>query len=635
MRSKKIFLIMMTVGLMLLSVTGCKKENAVVENNPNTLTITTSNRNMERLFDAMKREFPDIDFQIEQIYSANQSEYLRQTLITDTTSDIFMSTQKAMQADATEHLLDLSGYDFVSSYDRAILNTYAVDGQIYQLPGPVTARCIAYNKTLFEQNGWNVPQSFAELVELCKRIRRERDDISPIYMSLGGLGYGFTLVTTLSQAGYLATPDGEVWEKEFLAGNASIADGWGEGLTMVAELIDAGAFSDNMQKYVGVWDAQVCGMEFAEGNAAMFFVWGGQEALLTMFENNTAYEYGLFPFYGIEDGQKMVATLPSVIWGLPKRLAEKGNEKKLENALRVLEWFSTTEAQELMKLPITDANGEEISSNAEILTLNESGEEDTTSKYFKEMWELASNGNKMPMIYSGYEYVIINAGQIVQDAILAGSSEGMIEKFVETVDRDYQAYLQEDNDTAFCTVSESFTREETAQLLVNVMNTCGYADFAMLSITGRAAKGVYNKHGSAVRLLAGKIMNDNYNMVLGEDSTKPLQVLTLTGAQVRELLSKGKTQVSIYDTEVSAQYEYYFAGLEVTYDKKGECTSVKCNGAELAEDATYKVLFSYGDYDTDTEANGCPVDREMTFNDMWLQYVKNCSSITKPEVLRK
>jgi len=620
------------VLLVCMLFSGCSRaKDAGTEDDGNTLTITLGVRNnLEHFIEGIQAQFPDIHFVIEPTFCANPTESLRQMLLNDETSDIFYFSQKLENEDAPEHLLDLSSYDFIHNFDRAILNSYTIDGRIYQIPGPVVLRCMAYNKTLFEEHGWKKPENHAELVALCRQIRAETDDITPIAMSFGNVGYPFTFVTTLSQAGFLGTPDGEAWEQEFRAGNASIAEGWGEGLEMVAELIDAKAF--NPEPYIGVWDAEACQMEFAQGKAAMFALWGGQESILNMAEQSE-YEYAFFPFYGMEDGENVIGALSSFAWGLPKRLAEPGNEEKLENALRVMEWFATPEGQELMKAVVRDQQGNEVLSTAEVSTLNVAGGTVNSSPYFEELWGLAERGNKMPMVYSGYESVMINAGTIIQDAIRVGSSEGMIENFVSTVDADYQAYLAGSGSGTLGEVRGDLFQTETAQLMAHVLYTSGLGDFALITSNGRAGKGIYNQEGAGPRLLHGRITTLNYNIALG--GTEALQTLTLTGEQVKTLLAGGKRITSDFDETQSARFPYYWSGIDVELARDGSVVSVRLNGSELDDNRVYTVVFSSGDYSDEIAKVGHPVDSGIMLEKLWWYYIRNNTPISAPEVLRK
>ena len=70
---------------------------------------------------------------------------------------------------------DLSTNPVVESFEADALNRVAVDGRVYFLPAPSEINCIIYNKTLFEQYGWEVPSTFDEFVALCLKITEDTD----------------------------------------------------------------------------------------------------------------------------------------------------------------------------------------------------------------------------------------------------------------------------------------------------------------------------------------------------------------------------------------------------------------------------------------------------------------------------
>ncbi len=62
---------------------------------------------------------------------------------------------------------DYSDYGFV----EGSLSGFSKDGKLYGLARNTDVMGFFYNKALFDLNGWSVPKTFAELVELCGKIR--------------------------------------------------------------------------------------------------------------------------------------------------------------------------------------------------------------------------------------------------------------------------------------------------------------------------------------------------------------------------------------------------------------------------------------------------------------------------------
>ncbi len=604
--------------LMVLSVFGgcgtAKKEDQ------NTLTLLWSRGVPEKFINGLVEQFPEIDFELEFYQGENFTEYARQALIHGEGSDIFSYSLALSGADAEKYLVDLSGYTFLGNFDNAILDSVARNGRIYQIPGPVTSRAILYNKTLFDMYGWKAPTTFNELLALVKQIRKDAPDITPLAMPMPATGYPFTIVTSLAQCGFLSTPEGADWEERYFRGEASVAEGFAEGFTMVEQLIDANAFDG--EKYTSTW--HVISGDPCERKAAMSISLGGTQPILPLLEKTATQEaYGtyctddfdLLPFFGLKDGQEGLSIALSTTWGINKKLEEKGNEKKLENALKVMEWMSTAEAQLLLQ---TD--------NGQIPTIKDL-ENTNIHPEVQKLWELNENGKKSVYLYSGYEDIIVEAGTIVMEAILADSSEGMREKFIATSDEIHAKALAGQSSTkVYGQIEENLTEEETIRLeFAAVMEQCD-ADFALATYRG-ISNSVINNKGVGGRLFAGDVVELWISTII-QAYNETIMTVELTGAEVKELLKNGKTIVGT-DTEATFMYTAY--GLEIK-EKDGVISSVKFNGNELEDSTTYTVAFHQGDYeDAFKEAHNI-VNTEIGIDKAIMEYITKYSPINAKKI---
>lgn len=107
------------------------------------------------------------------------------------------------------YLSDLSALSFNSNYDAGAMALTAVDGVNYGYLNCVSAIPVMYNKAVFEENGWAVPQTYDELVELVNASRAA---------GYGGIAY----------CG--ATVAGEWMAKIVMTDNLG-SDGYGEWMT--------------------------------------------------------------------------------------------------------------------------------------------------------------------------------------------------------------------------------------------------------------------------------------------------------------------------------------------------------------------------------------------------------------------
>lgn len=77
---------------------------------------------------------------------------------------------------------DYADYQFIAGS----LEGFKKDGKLYGLPRNTDIMLIYYNQKMFEDNGWNVPATYSELMELCDKIKAE--GITPIALD-GGDGW--------------------------------------------------------------------------------------------------------------------------------------------------------------------------------------------------------------------------------------------------------------------------------------------------------------------------------------------------------------------------------------------------------------------------------------------------------------
>lgn len=601
---KKILAAILAVAMILGIASGCAPKN----DDDNTISITI-NRNILGFEKVLVEKFPDINFNFEYYFGKNTSEYLTQQLMNDDSGDIIMSTLKFSDDLQKEHLLDLSGYEFTGCYDINTLNMFSIDGAVYMLPGPLMLRSMAYNKTMFEENGWSVPTNHDELVALVKEIRAE-SDVTPITFSGELAGFYFTTMTTLAQSGFLSTPDGYDWEKRYLAGEASSAEGFGEGIALLQELIYAGAY--DIDEDDGHSDPETVNKFVNEKRAAMMAVWANQAKLGAAVAESDD-EFGLFPFYGKEDGSSFLGTNCSVHFAINKHLGEDGNEKKLENAIRILEFISSEEGMNHLVTGETDVIPLKGVESAQI------------SPMYQEIWNLNLNGQKAFMLYAGYEDIIIQTGEFIREAMRNRTS---LDGITEMMDEIHKTALAKPEEVGYGVLTEDLDWRQTAQLQANILDDAGAGDFALLSLSGYK-NGIANITGSWGKLYKGTLGVNTKNMVI--PNRTGFELLTLTGAKIKEIIASGKVMED--ENGNTASFEYFWSGIDVEFEGD-KIISVKLDGVELDDNETYKVDFPQGDYSAEIAEIGNPTLAKATYESVFIAYFKNNSPVEPPVMVK-
>ncbi len=622
---KRIISIVVSFTMFLVSLSGCEMSTNTISNQ-DVLTIWSGADSMAVVVRAIQEKFPDIKLDVQYYAGGNTSQFLKNELVSGNGPDLFLSTRKVSDDIAKQYLVDLSGFDFMGNVDSSILASLDVDGGIYQLPGTVNSRMFIVNKTLFEENNWKVPENFDELVDVCKQIRSEQPDIIPI-----GMGYATNALPLLSmscfaQAGFLSTLEGIRWQSDYFAGKNSIQDGFEEGIQMFGRLIDADAFQ--YEGYENQWNAS--SYAFANRHIAMGIVLGSFEDFVSILDKNVEPDEGLgpyrnddfevIPFFGAKAGSKNAVMALGNTFGMNKRLEEKGNEKKLKNALKIFDYLTSTEGQLAMKV-----------SSSQIV-ISRDGKKDIP-EYLQSTWSAEAGTIKSIALYSGYEDVMMEGGKVIIDAITAKSADGLLENFVNTCDEIHLASLSGANDvSAYGEMGEDLDTEQTAQLMRNIVQAQGLADFTLATHNACDSKGyMATIHGFGGKFYKGKVNEDTANIALGDLATTIVTV-ALTGAEVKTLLNDGITITTAGEEVVNAPYGW--SGIDVTLNDEGKVESVKFNGKELEDHSTYVVAFPNQNFTEEFAKNHEIKDSNIRISSIIEPYFKANTPIMAPEVYR-
>lgn len=584
---KNIIKIIATVLILCIFVgiqTGCSISKKIKDDN--TLTLTMMSSSVPQILGALREKFPDIKFIVNEYAGCNFSCYQKEQLVRGEAGDIFFYTTFYNSNDASTYLVDLSGYPFLANYDKAILSFLDVEGAIYQIPGPITVRYIAVNKTLFEEKGWKIPTNFDEMVAVCKQIRKEAPEIAPLGLGMTSMGYIFTPVTSYAQMGYLDTTEGKITEQNYRLGTASFGDAFGEGLDMVCELIDAGAFMP--EKFTNNWD--VSPKQMGDREAAMCYIMGSSALHTQLFsgqaKGNPDYgehsddDFVVLPLFGRNAKNKGLILGASNTWGISKYLEEKGNEKKLKNALRVLEYVSSEEGQLAIR------------SNPAAIPAIKDLKSDDVPEFMRNLWNDSTNSIKSFFIYTGYEHMIIDTAKLLSDAMYTGSTKGLKEEFIRIADQaNYEFLHQQTLSSSYGHLEDNFSVEDTRRVSCEAFRATAETEIAIAS-EGGIKNGISNNNGLAGKLFKGDILNESLTIIVANKNTNVVSVF-MTGKEIREMLENGKVIMNADD--VTEAFTYWASGANVSR-KNGRVTGIKLNGKTLDDTSTYKVAMLNGDY---------------------------------------
>ena len=236
------------------------------------LSILVSAGWMDNRYDATIERFEDtygVTVDLQTIPADQYSDLLQSKLATDSCADIFWIQSNPFAIESTivdpeKYCIDFTGASWEDFMPEARKTSCVYNDKLYglQIWHNSPEYVMVYNKTLFEENGWEIPSTYAELKDLCAKIAEQ--GITPWFMP-GADGWQHQLAFFQIGGVYEeATPglyDALNTNQATFADNEKML----EVLNEFKELSDAGYFGED---WIGT-DSTNLGNEFGDRNIAM------------------------------------------------------------------------------------------------------------------------------------------------------------------------------------------------------------------------------------------------------------------------------------------------------------------------------------------------------------------------------
>lgn len=164
---------------------------------------------------------------------------------------------------------DYADYGFI----EGSLNGFTYDGKLYGLPRNTDVAVFYYNQKMFEDNGWEVPQTYDELLALADDINAA--GITPVAMDGGD---GWPMAVYLSDLLYKISGDdySDIVSKAVSSGDFSAPE-LEQATQLLKDAADAKLFQNG-------YDSQDYGTAmnlFTNGQAAMFYMGSWETSMAT------------------------------------------------------------------------------------------------------------------------------------------------------------------------------------------------------------------------------------------------------------------------------------------------------------------------------------------------------------------
>lgn len=220
---------------------------------------------------------------------------------------------------------DYADYGFVSGS----LDGFMKDGKLYGLPRNTDVAGFYYNQKMFEDNGWEIPATYDELLELAGTINEA--GIIPLAMDGGD---GWPMAVYLSDILFKLTGDyADIVSSAVATGDFS-DPAFAQATEILKETADAGLFQNG-------YDSQDYGTAmnlFTNGQAAMFYMgsWEASMALNEDIPEEIRTNIRVFTMPVIEDGKGTATDIAA--WNGGGYAVSENSEVK-EEAIKFLNYM--------------------------------------------------------------------------------------------------------------------------------------------------------------------------------------------------------------------------------------------------------------------------------------------------------
>ena len=357
-----------------ISLSGCGEKNTksgltsgTAENEILTLAPVDQNKelvtihfeyglnNAGALEQTIEKQFPNVDVVMVHDGGNDSTSLLEGNLREGTACDlIFSRVIQKLTGEPQDYFFDLSGEEFVNNFHLTSLDTcIQPDGGLYYLPGPSNLYGIIYDKTVMEENGWEVPTSYTEFVELIQTIDHsgltviEKLDgetkevpVRAIRPSMKFFdSFRIQLYPFVYQQIFAGQHNVE-WIVGFQNGEASLI-GHAEPLAeMMKKLVADGVLRLDDWDYMPRYRLPM----LAESHSTVM-IYGPLSVMTENTIKNSDHEYAVMPiFAGDEPGSDYLYSIPNYFMAVSKASAEVSPERE-QLLLDIMGYINAKEAQ--------------------------------------------------------------------------------------------------------------------------------------------------------------------------------------------------------------------------------------------------------------------------------------------------
>lgn len=271
------------------------------EQEPVTLTIlagqSTTDAGIEDMIDeALAEVYPNITLEWECVDWGNDFQPKMQQYMQSGLPDIMIGKAQDVATYAPQGILAEIGEDYLSAGLDAARENVTIDGKTYGLVYNALYQGVYYNKTMFAENGWEVPKTIDELQAIIDDCHEKGITPFASHMvdtwSIGNVTMQFMMNDVFNN-------DPE-WGDKFRAGEVSFADSEAaQTAYSYNELIFNNTYEDTFST-----EQTDCDARMVLGEAAMKV--SGSWSIQNFLDIDENFDFGIFPFPNQTGDSKLI-----------------------------------------------------------------------------------------------------------------------------------------------------------------------------------------------------------------------------------------------------------------------------------------------------------------------------------------
>lgn len=500
---------------------------------------------------AIEAQFPDVDVvTMEKSSIPDIQSYVSQPGVQDDLEDIIFTGYIKDVELSNNIFYDLAAEDFTSLYNQSVLNSMSSGGNLYQLPINSSVQGIFYNKSLFEEHGWEIPETIDAFYTLCDKISEQgiRPFVPCFKYSPDSVGLGFCNRTIFS------TMDRREQYDLFCSGQASCRGLLEPYFEVQKTLYDRGIvveddFSSSLTRNRHA---------LYEGEIAML---PEQLTMFSLYEDERPEcEIGFFGYPTDTPGERWMQMMQGRSMALSKVSMEDPDIK--QTLLEILAFLSTDEGQKAL-LEVFSGLSSVKSAQANLR---------------EEFWDVQK------CIENGHIFFANRIGNELHNQTLKAYLEGRLT--LEQVLAETDAMVENISESrepekAVGTAAEAFTILETSCFIADAMRAATGAEIALIP------HATYYT-GNSARFYEGEVTMLYRFYLRGLGAGDYLTTYEITGANLKKLME----HPIINGEEINVLYA--FSGLNMDYapwrDRdKNVIKLTLADGSEIEDSKRYTV----------------------------------------------